>query len=150
MITAAPKPVEVDTFFDTARKVHIQPQHDRSLTTDAILHRNGFDSPIEDSAAPIHDHAYRGRRRGGVPRWSETRALALKMAHLAHHDTLTGLPNRTLLQSRMDFCSGLSLPDVASAPPCCSWTSITSSRAEKVRDALSRPFTLEDTQAIRN
>jgi diguanylate cyclase (GGDEF)-like protein/PAS domain S-box-containing protein len=75
------------------------------LTTDAILvHRNGFDSPIEDSAAPIHDHA--GNVVGGVVVFhdvSETRALALKMAHLAHHDTLTGLPNRALLQSRMEF-----------------------------------------------
>ncbi|HEY4090702.1 MAG TPA: EAL domain-containing protein [Luteibacter sp.] len=75
------------------------------LTTDAILvHRNGFDSPIEDSAAPIHDHA--GNVVGGVVVFhdvSETRALALKMAHLAHHDTLTGLPNRALLQSRVEF-----------------------------------------------
>jgi diguanylate cyclase (GGDEF)-like protein/PAS domain S-box-containing protein len=75
------------------------------LTTDAILvHRNGFDSPIEDSAAPIHDHA--GNVVGGVVVFhdvSETRALALKMAHLAHHDSLTGLPNRALLQSRMEF-----------------------------------------------
>jgi diguanylate cyclase (GGDEF)-like protein/PAS domain S-box-containing protein len=75
------------------------------LTTDAILvHRNGFDSPIEDSAAPIHDHA--GNVVGGVVVFhdvSETRALALKMAHLAHHDTLTGLPNRALLTSRMEF-----------------------------------------------
>lgn len=77
------------------------------LTTDAILvHRNGFDSPIEDSAAPIHDHA--GNVVGGVVVFhdvSETRALALKMAHLAHHDTLTGLPNRALLQSRMEFAT---------------------------------------------
>lgn len=75
------------------------------LTTGAILiHRNGFESPIEDSAAPIHDHA--GNIVGGVVVFhdvSETRALALKMAHLAHHDTLTGLPNRALLQSRMEF-----------------------------------------------
>lgn len=75
------------------------------LTTDAILvHRNGFQSPIEDSAAPIHDYA--GNVIGGVVVFhdvSETRALALKMAHLAHHDTLTGLPNRALLQSRMEF-----------------------------------------------
>ncbi|TCV96336.1 PAS domain S-box-containing protein/diguanylate cyclase (GGDEF)-like protein [Luteibacter rhizovicinus] len=75
------------------------------LTTDAILvHRNGFDSPIEDSAAPIHDHA--GNVVGGVVVFhdvSETRALALKMAHLAHHDTLTGLPNRALLQSRIEL-----------------------------------------------
>lgn len=75
------------------------------LTTDAILiHRNGFDSPIEDSAAPIHDHA--GNVVGGVVVFhdvSETRALALKMAHQAHHDTLTGLPNRALLASRLEF-----------------------------------------------
>jgi len=75
------------------------------LATDAILvHRNGFDSPIEDSAAPIHDYA--GNVVGGVVVFhdvSETRALALKMAHLAHHDTLTGLPNRALLTSRMEF-----------------------------------------------
>ncbi|WP_369925352.1 EAL domain-containing protein [Xanthomonas sp. NCPPB 2632] len=77
------------------------------LTTGAILiHRNGFESPIEDSAAPIHDHA--GNVVGGVVVFhdvSETRALALKMAHLAHHDTLTGLPNRALLQSRMEFAT---------------------------------------------
>jgi diguanylate cyclase (GGDEF)-like protein/PAS domain S-box-containing protein len=74
------------------------------LATDAVLvHRNGFDSPVEDSAAPIHDHA--GNVIGGVLVFhdvSETRALALKMAHLAHHDTLTGLPNRALLQSRIE------------------------------------------------
>jgi diguanylate cyclase (GGDEF)-like protein/PAS domain S-box-containing protein len=69
----------------------------------ALIHLNGFDSPIEDSAAPIHDHA--GRVIGGVVVFhdvSETRALAMKMAHLANHDTLTGLPNRNVLQSRME------------------------------------------------
>jgi len=68
-----------------------------------LLHRNGFETPIEDSAASIHDHA--GSVIGGVLVFhdvSETRALALKMAHLAQHDTLTGLPNRSLLQSRLD------------------------------------------------
>nr|WP_199041730.1 GGDEF and EAL domain-containing protein [Dyella sp. ASV24] len=68
-----------------------------------LLHRNGFETPIEDSAASIHDHA--GSVIGGVLVFhdvSETRALALKMAHLAQHDTLTGLPNRSLLQSRLE------------------------------------------------
>ena len=69
----------------------------------ALIHLNGFDSPIEDSAAPIHDNS--GRVIGGVLVFhdvSETRALAMKMAHLANHDTLTGLPNRNVLQARME------------------------------------------------
>ncbi|WP_114240921.1 GGDEF and EAL domain-containing protein [Dyella sp. C9] len=74
------------------------------LKGDAVLlHRNGFETPIEDSAASIHDHA--GSVIGGVLVFhdvSETRALALKMAHLAQHDTLTGLPNRSLLQARLE------------------------------------------------
>jgi GGDEF domain-containing protein len=32
---------------------------------------------------------------------SESRAAALKMAHLAQHDFLTGLPNRVLLTERL-------------------------------------------------
>ncbi|HET6552479.1 MAG TPA: EAL domain-containing protein [Dyella sp.] len=68
-----------------------------------LIHRNGFETPIEDSAASIHDHA--GSVIGGVLVFhdvSEMRALALKMAHLAQHDTLTGLPNRSVLQSRLE------------------------------------------------
>ncbi len=72
-----------------------------------LLHRNGFETPIEDSAASIHDHA--GGVIGGVLVFhdvSETRTLALKMAHLAQHDTLTGLPNRSLLQTRLEQVLG--------------------------------------------
>jgi len=67
-----------------------------------LVHRNGFRTPIEDSAASIHDHA--GNVIGGVLVFhdvSATRALVLKMAHMAQHDTLTGLPNRHLLQARL-------------------------------------------------
>jgi diguanylate cyclase (GGDEF)-like protein/PAS domain S-box-containing protein len=69
----------------------------------ALRHRNGFVTPVEDSAAPIHDLA--GNVVGGVIVFhdiSETRALALKMIHLAQHDTLTGLPNRSLVRSRIE------------------------------------------------
>jgi diguanylate cyclase (GGDEF)-like protein/PAS domain S-box-containing protein len=68
-----------------------------------LAHRNGFETPIEDSAAPIHDHA--GNVIGGVlvcHDVSENRALALKMIHLTQHDTLTGLPNRGLLPVRIE------------------------------------------------
>jgi diguanylate cyclase (GGDEF)-like protein/PAS domain S-box-containing protein len=67
-----------------------------------LLHRNGFETPIEDSAAPIHDHS--GNVIGGVlvcHDVSENRTLALKMIHLTQHDTLTGLPNRSLLNTRI-------------------------------------------------
>jgi len=67
-----------------------------------LRHRHGFDTPVEDSSAPIHDHA--GNVIGGVLVFhdvSETRALALKMIHLTQHDTLTGLPNRSQLHGHI-------------------------------------------------
>ncbi|MGB5940920.1 MAG: EAL domain-containing protein [Rhodanobacter sp.] len=67
-----------------------------------LRHRHGFDTPVEDSSAPIHDHA--GNVIGGVLVFhdvSETRALALKMIHLTQHDTLTGLPNRSQLHQQI-------------------------------------------------
>jgi diguanylate cyclase (GGDEF)-like protein/PAS domain S-box-containing protein len=68
-----------------------------------LRHRHGFDTPVEDSSAPIHDHA--GNVIGGVLVFhdvSETRSLALKMIHLTQHDTLTGLPNRSQLHSQVE------------------------------------------------
>jgi diguanylate cyclase (GGDEF)-like protein/PAS domain S-box-containing protein len=68
-----------------------------------LMHRNGFETPIEDSSAPIHDHA--GHVIGGVLVFrdvSETRALALKMIHLTQLDTLTGLPNRSQMQGQIE------------------------------------------------
>lgn len=67
-----------------------------------LRHRHGFDTPVEDSSAPIHDHA--GNVIGGVLVFhdvSETRSLALKMIHLTQHDTLTGLPNRSQLHGQV-------------------------------------------------
>ncbi|MEI7035158.1 sensor domain-containing protein [Fulvimonas yonginensis] len=68
-----------------------------------LLHRNGFETPIEDSSAPIHDRT--GHAIGGVLVFrdvSETRSLALRMIHLSQIDTLTGLPNRSQLQSHIE------------------------------------------------
>ncbi|WP_329742069.1 EAL domain-containing protein [Dyella sp. A6] len=68
-----------------------------------LVHRNGFETPIEDSAAPIADH--NGNVVGGVlvcHDIGESRSLALKLIHFAQHDTLTGLPNRNQLTPRIE------------------------------------------------
>ena len=73
------------------------------LTANCILiRRDGFESAIEDSAAPIHDRG--GRVTGAVIVFhdvSAARAITQKMSHLAQHDFLTDLPNRMLLSDRV-------------------------------------------------
>lgn len=67
-----------------------------------LIRRDGTEAAVEDSAAPIHDR--RGRVTGAVMVLrdvSMTRALSLKMAHLAQHDSLTDLPNRIVLNDRL-------------------------------------------------
>jgi diguanylate cyclase (GGDEF)-like protein/PAS domain S-box-containing protein len=79
------------------------------LGTDCVLvRRDGFESAIEDSAAPIHSRD--GQVTGAVIVFrdvSESRAMALEMAHLAQHDFLTSLPNRLLLTERFSHAIGL-------------------------------------------
>jgi len=67
-----------------------------------LLARDGLESAIEDSAAPIHDR--QGRVTGAVMVFrdvSTARALSQRMSYLAQHDSLTGLPNRLLLNDRL-------------------------------------------------
>jgi diguanylate cyclase (GGDEF)-like protein/PAS domain S-box-containing protein len=67
-----------------------------------LVRRDGYEIPVEDSAAPIFDK--NGEVTGAVVTFrdvSETRAMADRMAHLAEHDYLTGLPNRLLLNDRL-------------------------------------------------
>jgi diguanylate cyclase (GGDEF)-like protein/PAS domain S-box-containing protein len=67
-----------------------------------LIRRDGAESPIEDTAAPIHDR--RGSVTGAVIVFrdmSAIQATAQHMAHLASHDPLTDLPNRLLLQDRL-------------------------------------------------
>jgi diguanylate cyclase (GGDEF)-like protein/PAS domain S-box-containing protein len=73
------------------------------LAADSLLiTKTGTEIAIEDSAAPIRD---RSRTViGGVLVFrdvSEMRALAVRMARMAHHDALTDLPNRLLLRDRL-------------------------------------------------
>jgi diguanylate cyclase (GGDEF)-like protein/PAS domain S-box-containing protein len=73
------------------------------LTPNCLLvRRDGFESAIEDSAAPIHDR--QGRVTGAVMVFhdvSAARALSMRMAYLAQHDSLTDLPNRVLFNDRL-------------------------------------------------
>jgi diguanylate cyclase (GGDEF)-like protein/PAS domain S-box-containing protein len=67
-----------------------------------LVRRDGLETPIEDSAAPIHDRD--GHCTGAVIVFhdvSNERAMALQMAHAAQHDYLTNLPNRMLLNDRL-------------------------------------------------
>jgi len=68
-----------------------------------LVRRDGRESPIEDSAAPIYDRS--DRIAGMVVVFhdvSESRAIAQRMTHLAEHDVLTSLPNRVLLADRFE------------------------------------------------
>lgn len=73
------------------------------LTVNCVLiRRDGFESAIEDSAAPIHDRA--GRVIGAVIVFhdvSAARAMSQRMTHAAQHDAVTDLPNRLLLHDRI-------------------------------------------------
>jgi len=67
-----------------------------------LIRKDGTQAAIEDSAAPIHDS--QGRVTGAVIVFRDVthaRAMSLRMSYLAHHDYLTGLPNRLLLDDRL-------------------------------------------------
>jgi diguanylate cyclase (GGDEF)-like protein/PAS domain S-box-containing protein len=81
----------------------LQSNRPLGLASEAVLvGRTGKRFPIEDSAAPIHD--WDGRLVGAVMVFrdiSDAVELATKMRHQAHHDFLTNLPNRVLLNDRI-------------------------------------------------
>jgi diguanylate cyclase (GGDEF)-like protein/PAS domain S-box-containing protein len=84
-------------------KLAVEKNKTGELTPNCILiRRDGFEAAIEDSAAPIHDRA--GAVTGAVIVFRDvttSRAMAGEMMHLAQHDNLTDLPNRTLLKDRL-------------------------------------------------
>jgi diguanylate cyclase (GGDEF)-like protein/PAS domain S-box-containing protein len=109
---AAGKPMAaVFRILDTTNREIIPNPMDRAVLRNQTLHlpansilvrRDGFEIPIEDSVAPIHDGE--GHAAGAVIVFrdvSAARAMALQMTHSAEHDFLTGLPNRMLLNDRI-------------------------------------------------
>jgi diguanylate cyclase (GGDEF)-like protein/PAS domain S-box-containing protein len=109
---AAGRPMaEVFRILDTTNREIIPNPMDRAVRRDATVHlpansilvrRDGFEIPIEDSVAPIHDGE--GHAAGAVIVFrdvSVARAMALQITHSAEHDFLTGLPNRMLLNDRI-------------------------------------------------
>jgi diguanylate cyclase (GGDEF)-like protein/PAS domain S-box-containing protein len=102
---------EVFHILDTANREVIPNPMERAVRRDETVHlpansilvrRDGFEIPIEDSVAPIHDGE--GRAAGAVIVFRDVslaRALALQITHSAEHDFLTGLPNRMLLNDRI-------------------------------------------------
>jgi len=69
-----------------------------------LLHRNGSETAIDLTIAPVREH--NGRLSGAVVVLHDAReaqaATLSKVTFLAEHDALTGLPNRLLLRARLD------------------------------------------------
>jgi diguanylate cyclase (GGDEF)-like protein/PAS domain S-box-containing protein len=67
-----------------------------------LIKRDGSEISIKDSASPIHNAE--GDLTGVVIVFHDlntSKAVVMKMAHLAQHDFLTNLPNRVLLNDRI-------------------------------------------------
>ena len=81
----------------------LQTDEAMGLNADTVMiRRDGSEVAIEDSVSPIHD--WDGKLTGAVIVFhdvSQAREMTQKMAHLAHHDFLTSLPNRLLLNDRI-------------------------------------------------
>jgi diguanylate cyclase (GGDEF)-like protein/PAS domain S-box-containing protein len=97
--------IDSDTRATVPNPMSIATRQDKTVglpPTSILIRRDGLESAIEDSSAPIHDR--RGKVIGAVMVFHDVtlaRALALKLAYYGQHDSLTDLPNRILLNDRL-------------------------------------------------
>lgn len=82
----------------------LQETRPTTVQVDALLaNRDGQEFTVHASAGSIHDE--QGRNMGvvlGISDLTETRNMAEQLTFHTTHDTLTGLPNRTLLKDRLE------------------------------------------------
>jgi diguanylate cyclase (GGDEF)-like protein/PAS domain S-box-containing protein len=91
------------TIPDPMDKSVVQNRAGKLPANSVLIQRDGREVFIEDSVAPIHDRA--DNITGSVLVFrdvSAARALAEQVVHSAEHDPLTDLPNRLLLNDRLE------------------------------------------------
>jgi diguanylate cyclase (GGDEF)-like protein/PAS domain S-box-containing protein len=89
-----------ETAIEQDRTTHLPPNA-------VLIGRDRSETPIEGSVAPIHDR--HGELTGAVIVFrdvSAAQAMSSAMTHSAHHDFLTGLPNRMLFNDRVNQAIG--------------------------------------------
>src|SRR5665213_2766826 len=102
-----------DTYEPVLNPMELAIQQNRTVGLKAnciLVRRDGHESTIEDSTAPIHDR--NGQVTGAVIVFrdvSMARKRVMEMTHLAQHDSLTNLPNRVMLTDRLNQAISLAV-----------------------------------------